>query len=224
MSKKRVLVVDDEQDMLWMLQRNLNKGMPDVEVLTASSGEEALALLSDTPVELVITDINMPGMNGLDLLIEINNRYPETGVIIMTAYPSIAYEREAMMSGSLRFVEKPFDIKDMRAIVKTVLKESDGFQGTVSGIDLLDIIQFNGLSRATSALKVTTSDDEGMIFFREGEVVHAMCDQLTGEDAFFKIIGLTDGTIQNIRGVEAPIVSIKKKSRFTAAGDRGSRR
>jgi predicted regulator of Ras-like GTPase activity (Roadblock/LC7/MglB family)/DNA-binding response OmpR family regulator len=210
MSKKRVLVVDDEQDMLWMLQRNLNKGMPDVEVLTASSGEEALALLSDTPVELVITDINMPGMNGLDLLIEINNRYPETGVIIMTAYPSIAYEREAMMSGSLRFVEKPFDIKDMRAIVKTVLKESDGFQGTVSGIDLLDIIQFNGLSRATSALKVTTSDDEGMIFFREGEVVHAMCDQLTGEDAFFKIIGLTDGTIQNIRGVEAPIVSIKK--------------
>jgi predicted regulator of Ras-like GTPase activity (Roadblock/LC7/MglB family)/DNA-binding response OmpR family regulator len=210
MSKKRVLVVDDEQDMLWMLQRNLNKGMPDVEVLTASSGEEALALLSDTPIELVITDINMPGMNGLDLLIEINNRYPETGVIIMTAYPSIAYEREAMMSGSLRFVEKPFDIKDMRAIVKTVLKESDGFQGTVSGIDLLDIIQFNGLSRATSALKVTTSDDEGMIFFREGEVVHAMCDQLTGEDAFFKIIGLTDGTIQNIRGVEAPIVSIKK--------------
>lgn len=210
MSKKRVLVVDDEQDMLWMLQRNLNKGMPDFEVLTASSGEEALALLSDTPVELVITDINMPGMNGLDLLIEINNRYPETGVIIMTAYPSIAYEREAMMSGSLRFVEKPFDIKDMRAIVKTVLKESDGFQGTVSGIDLLDIIQFNGLSRATSALKVTTSDDEGMIFFREGEVVHAMCDQLTGEDAFFKIIGLTDGTIQNIRGVEAPIVSIKK--------------
>jgi predicted regulator of Ras-like GTPase activity (Roadblock/LC7/MglB family)/DNA-binding response OmpR family regulator len=207
---KKVLVVDDEEDMLWMLQRNLNKGMPDVEILSARSGEEALAVLSDTTVELVITDINMPGMNGLDLLIEINNRYPDTGVIIMTAYPSSAYEREAMMSGSLRFIEKPFDIKDMRDIVKSVLKTSDGFQGTINGIDLMDIIQFNGLSQATAALKVTTAHQEGMLFFKNGAVVHAMCDQASGEEAFFKIITFNDGTLQNIRGVEPPIISINK--------------
>lgn len=207
---KKVLVVDDEEDMLWMLQRNLNKGMPDVEILSARSGEEALAVLSDTTVELVITDINMPGMNGLDLLIEINNRYPDTGVIIMTAYPSSAYEREAMMSGSLRFIEKPFDIKDMREIVKNVLKTSDGFQGTINGIDLMDIIQFNGLSQATAALKVTTAEQEGMLFFKNGAVVHAMCDQANGEEAFFKIITFNDGTLQNIRGVEPPIISINK--------------
>lgn len=207
---KRVLVVDDEEDMLWMLQRNLNKGMPDVEILAASSGEEALAVLSDKTANLVITDINMPGMNGLDLLIEINNRYPQTGVIIMTAYPSSAYENEAMMSGSLRFIEKPFDINEMRAIVEQHLKEDEGFQGTIDGIELMDIVQFNGLSRATSALKVTTSDQEGMIFFKDGEVVHAMCDQLSGEDAFFTIVGFQGGTLQNIKGVEPPIVSIKK--------------
>ena len=74
---KRVLVVDDEDDMLWMLQRNLNKGMSDVEVLAAGSGEEALAILSDKKIHLVITDINMPGMNGLDLLIEVSNRYSD---------------------------------------------------------------------------------------------------------------------------------------------------
>lgn len=206
---KRVLVVDDEEDMLWMLQRNLNKGMPDVEILAASSGEEALAVLSDKAVNLVITDINMPGMNGLDLLIEVNNRYPQTGVIIMTAYPSNAYEREAMMSGSLRFVEKPFDINDMRDIVKGILKTDEGFQGTVDGIDLMDIVQFNGLSQATSALKVTTADHEGMIFFKNGEVVHAMCGQTSGEEAFFKILEFHGGTLQNIRGVEPPIMSIK---------------
>ncbi len=207
---KRVLVVDDEEDMLWMLQRNLNKGMPDVEILAASSGEEALAVLSDKTANLVITDINMPGMNGLDLLIEINNRYPQTGVIIMTAYPSSAYENEAMMSGSLRFIEKPFDINEMRAIVEQHLKEDEGFQGTIDGIELMDIVQFNGLSRATSALKVTTSDQEGMIFFKDGEVVHAMCDQQSGEDAFFTIVGFQGGTLQNIKGVEPPIMSIKK--------------
>ena len=208
---KRVLVVDDEEDMLWMLQRNLNKGVPDMEVLAASSGEEALAVLSDKDISLVITDINMPGMNGLDLLIEVNNRYPETGVIIMTAYPSNTYEREAMMGGCLRFVEKPFDINDMRDIVRDVLKTEDGFQGTLDGIDLMDIVQFNGLSKATSALKVTTDDREGMIFFKKGEVVHAMCDDASGEEAFFKVLEFQGGTLQNIKGVEPPIVSINKK-------------
>jgi predicted regulator of Ras-like GTPase activity (Roadblock/LC7/MglB family)/CheY-like chemotaxis protein len=207
---KRVLVVDDEEDMLWMLQRNLNKGMSQVEILAASSGEEALAVLSDKKVNLVITDINMPGMNGLDLLIEVNNRYPDTGVIIMTAYPSNSFERDAMMGGSLRFVEKPFDIKDMRQIVGDVLKTSDGFQGTLDGIDLIDIVQFNGLSKATSALKVTTADQEGMIFFKKGEVVHAMCDNTSGEKAFFKILEFQGGNLQNIRGVEPPVVSIQK--------------
>jgi predicted regulator of Ras-like GTPase activity (Roadblock/LC7/MglB family)/DNA-binding response OmpR family regulator len=207
---KRVLVVDDEEDMLWMLQRNLNKGMREVEILAAKSAEEALALLNEMSVHLVITDINMPGMNGLDLLIEINNRFPGTGVIIMTAYPSNAYENKAMMSGSLRFIEKPFDIKVVRAIVEEVLKESEGFQGTVDGVDLVDIVQFNGLSRATAALKVTTGDQEGMIFFKEGAVVHAMCGKETGEDAFFTILGFNGGSLQNIRGVQPPVVSIHK--------------
>jgi len=207
---KRVLVVDDEEDMLWMLQRNLNKGMQDVEILAAKSGEEALALLSDITVNLVITDINMPGMNGLDLLIEINNRFPDTGVIIMTAYPSNAYENKAMMSGSLRFIEKPFDIKEVRAIVEEVLKENEGFQGTVDGIDLIDIVQFNSLSRATAALKVTTGNREGMIFFKDGSVVHAMCGREIGENAFFTILSFNGGSLQNIRGVQPPVVSINK--------------
>lgn len=207
---KRVLVVDDEEDMLWMLQRNLNKGMKDVEILAAKSGEEALAVLSDKEINLVITDINMPGISGLDLLVEINNKFPDTGVIIMTAYPSNTYENEAMMSGSLRFIEKPFDIKDIRAIVEDILSPEERFQGTVDGVDLIDIVQLNGLSRATAALKVTTSDREGMIFFKEGAVVHAMCGDIAGEEAFFTILDFHGGSLQNINGVQPPIVSIEK--------------
>jgi hypothetical protein len=115
-----------------------------------------------------------------------------------------------MMSGSLRFIEKPFDIKVVRAIVEEVLKESEGFQGTVDGVDLIDIVQFNGLSRATAALKVTAGDQEGMIFFREGAVVHAMCGKEFGEKAFFTILGFNGGSLQNIRGVQPPVVSIDK--------------
>ncbi|PHR28493.1 MAG: hypothetical protein COA36_06355 [Desulfotalea sp.] len=207
---KRVLVVDDEEDMLWMLQRNLNKGMQDVEILAAKSGEEALAILSDKKVNLVITDITMPGISGLDLLTEIKKKFTDTDVIIMTAYPSNAYENEAMLSGSLRFIEKPFDIKDLRAIVEEILHPEERFQGTLNGVDLIDIVQFNGLSRATAALKVTTKDQEGMIFFKEGAVVHAMCGDIIGEDAFFTILGFHGGSLQNINGVQPPIVSIEK--------------
>lgn len=207
---KRVLVVDDEADMLWMLQRNLNKGMSDVEILAAESGEEALSILSDKPVNLVISDINMPGMNGLDLLVEITNRYPQTGVIIMTAYPSNTYENQAMLSGSLRFIEKPFDINDMRKIVQETLSSEEGFQGTVDGVDLMDIVQFNGLARATAALKISTANHEGMIFFKNGNVVHAMCDAESGENAFYKMLSFQGGSLQNIRGVEPPVMSIKK--------------
>jgi predicted regulator of Ras-like GTPase activity (Roadblock/LC7/MglB family)/DNA-binding response OmpR family regulator len=206
---KRVLVVDDEENMLWMLQRNLSSNLAGVEILTARSGEEALALLSDQKVHLVITDISMPGMSGLDLLIEISNRYPQTGVIVMTAYPSSAYEHEAMMRGCLRFIEKPFDIKIMRAIVEEILNNNEGFQGTIDGIELIDIVQFNGLSKATAALKVTTADQEGMIFFKNGEVVHALCGEESGEDAFFNILGFHGGTLQNIKGVEPPVTSIQ---------------
>lgn len=205
-----MLVVDDEEDMLWMLQRNLNKGMQDVEILAAKSGEEALAVLSDKSVNLVITDINMPGMSGLDLLIEINNRYPGTGVIIMTAYPSNAYENQAIEGGSLRYIEKPFDIKEVRGIVEDVLRDGEGFQGTVDGVELTDIVQFNGLSRATAALKVTAGKKEGVIFFKNGTVVHATCGAKSGEDAFFTILGFHGGSLQNVRGVEPPEITISK--------------
>ncbi len=207
---KRILVVDDEEDMLWMLQRKLNKNMSNVKILAAHSGEEALKILAANRINLVITDINMPGINGLDLLIEIKNSYPETGVMIMTAYPSGAYKDKAMMNGSLRFIEKPFDIHDLREQVREVLSKDEHFRGVVDGIELIDIVQFNGLSKSTSVLKVKTADSEGMIFFKDGAVIHAMCDQVTGEEAFYKIIAFQGGTIENMRGVESPMESIGK--------------
>ena len=204
----RILVADDEEKIAGMVGSYLEADgyVP----LIAHDGLRALALFREKSPACLILDINMPGMNGLDLLVEINNRFPGTGVIIMTAYPSNAYKNKAMMSGSLRFIEKPFDIKEVRLIVEEVLKEGEGFQGTVDGISLVDIVQFNGLSRATAALKVTTGDREGMIFFKEGAVVHAMCGREIGEEAFFTILGFNGGSLQNIRGVQPPVVSIRK--------------
>ena len=126
----------------------------------------------------------------------------------MTAYPSNAFEHEAMKRGCLRFIEKPFDIQTMRTIVEEVLQQKEGFQGTIDSIELFDIVQFNGLSKSTAALKVTTTDQEGMIYFDNGEVVHATCGEESGEEAFFKILTFQGGTLQNIKGVSSPLTSI----------------
>ncbi|MDJ0623758.1 MAG: response regulator [Desulfocapsaceae bacterium] len=206
---KKVLIVDDEEDMLWMLQRNLDSGIPNIETFAAQSGNEALDILNNNEINLVITDINMPGMSGLELLTEVSSKWPDTKVIIMTAYPSNAFENKARKEGAVQFVEKPFDIQDMRKIVEEALQTKSNEQKS-DGIDLVDIIQFNGLAMATSALKISKGDEEGMIYFREGKVVHAQFGEYTNEEAFFRIIETKGADLQNIDGVEPPEISMEQ--------------
>ncbi len=70
------------------------------------------------------------------------------------------------------------------------------FDGTITGIELPDIIQLNSLSKTSTMLVVTTGDEQGIIYFQEGEVVHAQCGDLMGEDAFYKILGFKGGRIE----------------------------
>ncbi|MEE4239985.1 MAG: response regulator [Desulfopila sp.] len=207
---KKVLIVDDEEDMLWMLQRNLDNGIPNIETFAAQSGNEALDILKETKIDLVITDINMPGMSGLELLTEVSNRWKDTKVIIMTAYPSNAFANKAKKEGAVKFVEKPFDINDMRNIVETALGGGTVAQNSSSGIALVDIIQFNGLAKSTSALKITTTDQKGMVYFREGKVVHASFGEESGETAFFQILEVEGAELQNLNGIEPPMVTMGK--------------
>jgi DNA-binding NtrC family response regulator len=89
----------------------------------------------------------MPDINGLDLLVKIKKEYPETKVIIMTAYGSSDVQKEANRRGSLYYVEKPFEISDIRKIIIDLIGKKKGFQGKVFGLQLTDIIQMNCLSR-----------------------------------------------------------------------------
>lgn len=104
----KILVVDDELDMLNLLKRSLE---PDLgcTVVTAATGEEALNLLSQDGYDLVLADIKMPGMGGLELLQSIGAEYPELTVIMMTAYGDIDIAVEAMKLGAYDFITKPFE-------------------------------------------------------------------------------------------------------------------
>ena len=205
---KRVLIVDDEEDMVWSLRQNINNDRLQVEIFTAASGEEALSVLSSNHIDLVLTDIRMPGMSGLDLLLEVKNRFPYTMVIIMTAFPSNEFKKEALLRGSLHFIEKPFDIKELRDLIRHALREENVFKGTVAGVGLADVIQINGLSRATSLLRVKQGEQLGVIYFQEGQVVHAICGDLEGEGAFFKIMEFTGGRLDSMSFADLPARTI----------------
>ena len=106
--ERDILIVDDEKDMLQLLKRSL---APDLNcrIETASSGREALEAISQSPFDLVLADIKMPEMDGLELLELIKRKKPEITVVMMTAYGTVDTAVDAMRNGAYDFVTKPFD-------------------------------------------------------------------------------------------------------------------
>ena len=117
--RQRLLIVDDEVDMLKGLKRSLAFDFQEVEILTAAKVPEALDIARKEPVDMVLTDIRMPDMDGLDLLKHLLKIDPRLTVIMMTAYGSIEQAVEAMKRGAYDFVTKPFD---KEVLIRTLRK------------------------------------------------------------------------------------------------------
>ncbi|MFC2088701.1 response regulator, partial [Calditrichota bacterium] len=191
--KKRVLVVDDEEDLTWSIAKHLSKDEEKYELICVNSGRKALEVLSQLPVDLVISDIRMPEISGLDLLVKIKNSYPNTKVIIMTAYGSSEIQEEANQYGCLKYIEKPFEINELRQLIINAIHEKKGFEGKISEFRLTDLIQMNCLGRMTTTLYIEHEGSTGVIYFDEGNIIHAEYGSIEGEDAFYEILSWEGG-------------------------------
>ena len=121
MADERILVVDDEMDLATSCQRLLNtKGYT---TSVASNGDEALAHLQGEDLHLVVTDLKMPGMDGMELLRQIKETRPEIQVVMMTAFSTIEDAVTAMRLGAADFVPKPFTPEHLLIVVEKVLGE-----------------------------------------------------------------------------------------------------
>ncbi len=119
---KRILVVDDEENARIGLSRLLsNEGFL---VDSVSNGFEALNYLRQQAVDLIISDINMPEMNGIIFLKELNKSFPKSNVILITAYGGVESYIEAMNLGAFEYVNKPVKIEELKSILKKIFKES----------------------------------------------------------------------------------------------------
>lgn len=111
MAPPRVLVVDDEEDFLETLVNRLNRrGMP---AKGALSGPEALQLMTEEHFDVVVLDVRMPGMDGMEVLKEIKDRWPFLEVIMLTGHGSVESGIEGMRLGAFDYVMKPADLEDL---------------------------------------------------------------------------------------------------------------
>jgi two-component system response regulator PilR (NtrC family) len=122
-NKYRVLIVDDEESMRDFLSIMLHR--EGYQVDTAIDGAQAVVHLRDHSYDLVISDIKMPRMTGLELLAHIKDRTPETVVLMVTAFSSTDEAVEAMKQGAYDYITKPFKNEEIRLIVKNALERRD---------------------------------------------------------------------------------------------------
>jgi DNA-binding NtrC family response regulator len=119
MSGKSVLIVDDEKNILLTLSQSLEALQ--LEADTARSGEEALAKLEGKRFNLILLDIRMPGMDGMEVLRRVREIRPDILVIMITAYGTIGLAVEAIKLGAVDFIQKPFSSEEIRELVSRVL-------------------------------------------------------------------------------------------------------
>src|SRR6185503_9625532 len=132
----KLLLVDDEADVQYSFRRIFDS--PDIEVSTASSGEEALRAVPKFKPDLVLMDIRMGGMNGLETLRRIREMDSKLLVILMTAYGTTQMAIEAMKLGAYDYLLKPFDVLKLKEIVGNALKAAHDMRQVVSYQPLLE--------------------------------------------------------------------------------------
>jgi nitrogen regulation protein NR(I) len=132
----KLLLIDDEEDVRYSFQRIFDS--PEIEVATASSGEEGLKVIPKFKPDLVLMDVRMGGMNGLETLRRIRQSDPRLLVILMTAYGTTQTTIEAMKLGAYDYLLKPFDAPKLKEIVGNALKAAHDMKQVVSYQPLLE--------------------------------------------------------------------------------------
>lgn len=143
---RRILIVDDESKVAFFLQESLESLEGNYQVVRADTGESALAEMGRAPFDVVITDLRMPGMNGLELMQRVRDQFPQTRTILITAYGSDDVEAETRRLQAYRYFTKPFHIQDLTSAVQEALLD-----GAASAPGLL-VLSDQWLERLTRRL------------------------------------------------------------------------
>ena len=156
--KENILIVDDDIDILELLQRHLQS--MDYHTYKAVSVKEALFILKDTFIDLLITDIQMPEIDGLQLLKFANEHYPEIPKLVVTGYPSVEGTLEVIKSGATDYLTKPFTKSELKeAIYKALSQNTTRKKSKSNTIKSTSNIYSDMVGESTAFRKVTNIID-----------------------------------------------------------------
>ncbi|MCW5892490.1 MAG: sigma-54-dependent Fis family transcriptional regulator [bacterium] len=147
----KVLVVEDDPDIRNILALFL--GEKGFQVKVAESGDRALEMLHEEPMDLILSDVRMPGMSGLDLLRDVKERDPDIQLVLMSAYSNVRDAVDAIQMGAADYVEKPIDFRRLERVLQTVLEKRDLMHRTkILEQRLQGIVQFEGMVARTQRM------------------------------------------------------------------------
>ena len=198
--RHKILLVDDDQDMLQLYKELLGRLPSQPEIYVATSGAKAIALLESEPFSLLISDLSMPKMDGLQVLSIVRRRFPQLRTAVLTCVNDEQFRTRAYSIGVDIFLEKPGTMQEVQLFLDCIesllgREEQGGFRGLQSK-SLVDIIQLECLSQSSSTLKITNGPQNGRIWFLNGDVIDAEAQELRAEEAFRKILSWKTGAFE----------------------------
>lgn len=186
---RHVLIVDDEPELLLSIQTGFD-GNERFQILTASNGREALEILDNNKMDLVVTDLRMPEMDGVELLANMSELFPAVPSIVMSAFGTPVLEQQLKKAGTLSVLDKPLDIDALEKAINKALDSYEEQDGSLTGLTLGNFLQLIGMEEKTAHIKVFhLGGNKGDLYFLEGQLLDGECGDLTGQDAVLKMLG-----------------------------------
>jgi CheY-like chemotaxis protein len=201
LSAIRVLVVDDEVNLRFAIERGLRKAGHHAD--SASTVRQAIERLRSQPYDTVVTDLRMPGGDGLELIQWLGSYSPSTKILVVSAYITAEFRAEYESSPTIGILEKPVELVKLIELVEQ-LGPRRGFYGNSIEVELFDYVQMVALSGRDKLVKVVTPVNEGKIWFEHGDIVHAEFESHAGELAFYKVLATGRGTFTEVFYTDPP--------------------
>ena len=189
-----VLIVDDSVMLINYLEDAFLKYRDTFTFLLAKDGLEAIEILKNEPIALLVTDLQMPKIDGLGLLAYTNKYHPNIPCIVMSAHgtPSV---KQTLDRDILQFIEKPFTAEALAKAIILALKR-DLPNGSLSGISIISFLQMIEMEQKTCLCEIESpGNPKGFFYFKGGELHHAVYGDLKGVEAAIKMVQIEHPTI-----------------------------
>ena len=184
--EKTLLVAEDDRAVLSLYRMGL-KGLAGFKIILAENGQKAFDVLRTQHVDVLVTDLQMPVMDGFGLIAKAASDYPALPIIVMTAMAEAEHQNRPLTLGAYRIMAKPPHLSRLMEEIKAAANQEP--TGLIRGISLSSLLQLLNWERKSCTLTVKTKEDRGQLYFRDGELIHALHHHMEGLPAAYIILG-----------------------------------